>query len=104
MQVVAYDASGGPYAARLWWMLRWVGHANVAVLDGGWNAWLKAGGAVDAAAPAIAPGDFSGAPCAVTVDASFIAAAIGSTQTRVIDARSADRFRGGARETVFVAC
>ena len=94
MQVVAYDASGGPYAARLWWMLRWVGHANVAVLDGGWNAWLKAGGAVDAAAPAIAPGDFSGAPCAVTVDASFIAAAIGSTQTRVIDARSADRFRG----------
>ena len=38
--------SGGPYAARLWWMLRWVGHDSVAVLDGGWNAWLKAGQAV----------------------------------------------------------
>ena len=41
-QIVAYDASGGPYAARLWWMLRWVGHANVAVLDGGWQAWTGA--------------------------------------------------------------
>src|SRR5689334_3766769 len=39
-QVVAYDASGGPYAARLWWMLRWIGHTAVAVLDGGWEAWL----------------------------------------------------------------
>ncbi len=94
MQVVAYDASGGPFAARLWWMLRWAGHQNVAVLDGGWNAWLKAGGAVDAAAPVITPGDFTGAPRAVTVDAAFIAASIGGTQTRVVDARSADRFRG----------
>ena len=42
-QVVAYDASGGPYAARLWWMLRWLGHDAVRVLDGGWPAWTKAG-------------------------------------------------------------
>lgn len=36
--VVAYDASGGMYAAHLWWMLRWIGHERVAVLDGGWQA------------------------------------------------------------------
>ena len=94
MQVVAYDASGGPYAARLWWMLRWVGHDRVAVLDGGWNAWLKAGHAVNAEPPATTHGDFTGAARAITVDAAFIEAAIGDTRTRVIDARSADRFRG----------
>ena len=38
-QVVAYDDSNGAYAARLWWMLRWLGHSNVAVLDGGFSAW-----------------------------------------------------------------
>src|SRR5690606_20249832 len=41
-QVVIYDAQGGMFAARLWWMLRWVGHSAVAVLDGGWQAWLAA--------------------------------------------------------------
>ena len=45
-QVVAYDDSGGPFAARLWWMLRWVGHERVAVLDGGLQAWKDAGGAM----------------------------------------------------------
>src|SRR5205807_1314287 len=42
-QVVAYDAHGGMFAARLWWMLRWVGHEAVAVLDGGLPAWQAAG-------------------------------------------------------------
>ncbi len=41
-QVVAYDDKGGGIAARLWWMLRWLGHENVAVLNGGWPAWVKA--------------------------------------------------------------
>src|ERR687889_554950 len=50
-QVVAYDASGGPYAARLWWMLRWVGHASAAVLDGGWETWTAAGYPVATQAP-----------------------------------------------------
>ena len=94
MQVVAYDAAGGAYAARLWWMLRWVGHDSVAVLDGGWNAWLKAGLPVTAESPATTHGDFSGAPRAITVDAAFIESAIGGARMRVIDARSPDRFRG----------
>ena len=45
-QIVAYDAHGGMFAARLWWLARWLGHSAVAVLDGGWPAWLAAGGAV----------------------------------------------------------
>ena len=54
-QVVALDAHGGVYAARLWWMLRWLGHADVAILDGGIAAWQRAGGALTDAAT-IAPG------------------------------------------------
>jgi len=43
-QVVVYDDGGGAFAAHLWWMLRWLGHERVSVLDGGWPAWLDAGG------------------------------------------------------------
>ena len=42
-QVVVYDDATGTMAARLWWMLQWVGHANVAVLDGGWMSWIHSG-------------------------------------------------------------
>jgi thiosulfate/3-mercaptopyruvate sulfurtransferase len=94
MQVVAYDAAGGPYAARLWWMLRWVGHTGVAVLDGGWKGWLAAGGAVSAELPPVTAGNFSGAAHAITADAAQIEAQLGSSALRIIDARSPDRFRG----------
>ncbi len=93
-QVVAYDAAGGYYAARLWWMLRWVGHPHAAVLDGGWEAWLKAGLAATAQPPAIKTGAFSGAAHDCTVDARFILARLGQPRMRLIDARNPDRFRG----------
>ncbi len=93
-QVVAYDASGGYYAARLWWMLRWVGHDRAAVLDGGWDAWLKTGLPVSAQLPAPKIGVFSGAARDIAVDARFIREQLGQPQNIVIDARSADRFRG----------
>ena len=41
VQVVLYDESGGAHAARLWWILRWLGHSKVAVIDGGWQRWIK---------------------------------------------------------------
>ena len=52
IQVVVYDRNGCNYCGRAWWMLQWCGHANVAVLDGGWQAWQTAGGAVSAGSTA----------------------------------------------------
>ena len=94
-QVVAYDASGGCYAARLWWMLRWVGHAGAALLDGGWNAWLNSGLPVAREKPIIRSTSFSLRPrLELAVDAAYIAAHFADPAVAVIDARSPDRFRG----------
>ncbi len=93
-QAIAYDASGGYYAARLWWMLRWVGHTRAAVLDGGWGAWLTAGLGVTAQSPAIKPGTFSGTARDDAADARSVANGLEQSRIGVIDARSPDRFRG----------
>ncbi|MFN7087301.1 MAG: sulfurtransferase [Burkholderiales bacterium] len=94
-QVVAYDASGGCYAARLWWMLRWVGHGRAAVLDGGWEAWRRAGQPVTAALPAIQPASFTAHVAAqLAVDAAYLMAHLHQARIRVLDARSTERFRG----------
>lgn len=95
-QVVAYDAQGSMYAARLWWLLRWLGHDSVAVLDGGMQAWQAAGQNVDTTAPAAAArGDFkAGAPLAVTVDAQHVLANLKTGGQVIVDARAPDRYRG----------
>ena len=101
-QVVALDRQGGMYAARLWWMLRWMGHEAVAVLDGGVAAWVAAGGAL-ATAPTTAPTASSPAASptppypdraalALTTDAATLTRAVG--RARLIDARAGERFRG----------
>jgi len=94
MQVVAYDAMGGVMASRLWWMLRWLNHASVAVLDGGWTAWLEAGQPVSTETPSSSRGDFHGVPQAVTVNAEFLQRHLGDPGVVLVDARAADRFRG----------
>ena len=93
-QVVALDAHGGVYAARLWWMLRWMGHANVAVLDGGLAAWTAAGGALtaEAATAPLTPPYPDRASLASTVDAAALALRLG--RTPLVDARAGERFRG----------
>ncbi|MFZ6731587.1 sulfurtransferase [Undibacterium sp. Ji42W] len=94
-QVVVYDAHGGMFAARLWWMLRWVGHKAVAVLDGGLPAWIAAGQPVTTEVPAARSGNISEKPALVgTVDVSQVLANISSAAKTLVDARSADRFRG----------
>ena len=96
-QVVAYDASGGAFAARLWWLLRWIGHDAVAVLDGGRQAWLAAGGALEQGGRKAPPaGDFVALPPdgKRVVDAGEVLANIASPQHLVIDARTPERFRG----------
>jgi thiosulfate/3-mercaptopyruvate sulfurtransferase len=94
-QVVALDRNGGMYAARLWWMLRWLGHAEVAVLDGGYKAWVAAGGDVSTEAPGRLPGAtaYPDRPSLVgSIDVAALAPRLG--RAMVLDARSAERFRG----------
>ncbi|MGZ5183372.1 MAG: sulfurtransferase, partial [Ramlibacter sp.] len=95
-QVVAYDAHGGMFAARLWWMLRWVGHEAVAVLDGGLPAWQSAGLPVVTGTPAArARGTISaGEPLVTTVDVATVLHNVAHGGRTVVDARAPDRFRG----------
>jgi thiosulfate/3-mercaptopyruvate sulfurtransferase len=91
-QIVAYDAQGGMYAARLWWMLRWAGHEAVAVLDGGLPAWTALGLPLSTDVPVSAPGNLTRRPSlGRTVGAGDILA---QPQLKVLDARAPDRFRG----------
>jgi len=92
--VVAYDAAGGTFAARLWWMLRAVGHRDVAVLDGGFPAWVAAGGPIATDTPT-RPHTQHPVPDAWpgVVDADGVVAA--REQGRmVVDCRAPERFRG----------
>jgi thiosulfate/3-mercaptopyruvate sulfurtransferase len=117
-QVIAYDEANGSFAARLWWMLRWLGHSRVAVLDGGIRAWIAAGGALEAgeAAPAGAlesrqappagtlfspradsspRAEFSPRPdSAAILTAAEVAAALRDPATLLVDARAAERYAG----------
>jgi len=94
-QVVAYDAQGGMYAARLWWMLRWVGHKAAAVLNGGLPAWSAAGHGLSTIMRQVEPGTATlRAPLVKAVDVDAVMANIESKQYTLVDARAADRFRG----------
>jgi thiosulfate/3-mercaptopyruvate sulfurtransferase len=93
-RVVALDRQGGMYAARLWWMLRWMGHAEVVVLDGGVAAWTAAGQSLVTEPPlfAAAPPYPDRPTLADTVDAAWLAGQLG--RVRLLDARAGERFRG----------
>lgn len=93
-QVVVYDDAQGMIAGRLWWLLRCLGHAQVAVLDGGLQAWLAQGGQLSADVPHKTPVSFTPVlpQDMLTVDALQIA--MESEDICLVDARSPDRFRG----------
>ena len=94
-QVVAYDAHGGMFAARLWWLLRWVGHAQAAVLDGGLAAWQAQGLPMSVEVPQRAAGNIVERDSLVaTASLDDVVGNLASAQRQVIDARAADRFRG----------
>jgi thiosulfate/3-mercaptopyruvate sulfurtransferase len=93
-QVVAYDADTGVYAARLWWLLRWVGHRAIAVLDGGLKAWNEAGLPVTTDTPTRTPSYFQARP-----DRSMWLDTVQVTQKlregwRLLDARAPERYAG----------
>jgi thiosulfate/3-mercaptopyruvate sulfurtransferase len=96
MQAAVYDRQGVNYCGRLWWMLKWIGHENVAVLDGGLQAWQAAGGAVQTGAGTVrSASKYVAAPEKTSlVDMETVASALGSGKQTLIDARGAPRFRG----------
>ena len=93
-QVVGYDNAGGVYGSRLWWMLRWMGHRNVAVLDGGWQAWVAAGQPVSQEVRTPKAASFSGKADQSWVDAKYVLGHLQSPEMVLVDARANDRYHG----------
>ena len=96
-QVVAYDNEGGVFAARLWWLLRWLGHERVAVLDGGLAAWKRAKLPLQQQAPEVGrepASPLSSASGFAVVDADYVLAHLGGADMLLLDARNPERFRG----------
>lgn len=91
--VVAYDAVGGTSAARAWWLLRYHGHRKVKVLDGGWQAWVEDVGTVEKGPTSVETGDFVVQPGAMAVLDAEQAARV-ARDGALVDARTAERFRG----------
>ena len=93
-QVVAYDNEGGIFASRLWWMLRWLGHDQVAVLDGGLAGWRRSKRVLEEGVPTVEPRNFRPRPRDLTVGADAVLANLQSDRMLLLDARSPERFRG----------
>jgi len=92
-QVVAYDQGSGVFAARFWWMLRWLGHEAVAVLDGGFARWTAEGRPVTTALPAVRAATLEPS-VQPTVAAEGVRASLARRSLLLVDARAPERFRG----------
>jgi len=97
--VVAYDAQDGVNASRLWWMLRWLGHSSVAVLDGGWPKWVREDRPRDATVPTprstrFVPHTDESGEAGAWVDSSYVLSHLERQEMLLVDARSPERHRG----------
>lgn len=94
-QVVAYDGGNGAYAARLWWLMRWLGAERIAVLDGGFKAWTDAGLPVTTALPTVMAARFAQVlQNAMLLDAAAVGQRATDPSWRVLDARAPERYAG----------
>jgi thiosulfate/3-mercaptopyruvate sulfurtransferase len=94
-RVVAYDDAGGAIAARLWWLLRWMGHAHASLLDGGWPAWTAAGLPVSTEAPEPRNGAFRGESGHMPmVSTAELERRVAGRDLVLFDARARPRFLG----------
>ena len=93
-QVVVYDDDGGMYAVRLWWLLRWMGHDRVAVLDGSIRQWISQGRPLTTDAPQCTPEAFEVELRDWVVTSGQVEANLNTNDFCLIDARGPDRFRG----------
>jgi thiosulfate/3-mercaptopyruvate sulfurtransferase len=96
VQVVAYDDMGGPFAARLWWLARWLGHQAVAVLDGGWPRWLEEGlPTTTLATTPSSPRTFVPHPQdQMVATASDVERIVRDRSALLVDARAVERYEG----------
>jgi thiosulfate/3-mercaptopyruvate sulfurtransferase len=93
-QVVAYDNEGGIFASRLWWMLRWLGHDKVALLDGGLPAWRRAKQPLVTEVPGVARASFVARPQPAVVGAGEVQGGLADPSVLIVDARAPERFSG----------
>jgi len=94
-QVVAYDDAGGAFAARMWWLLRWLGHERVAVLDGGWRRWSEEKRPIAVNAIRRCPTVFAARPPLLAwVTSEEVQTALARRAVHLVDARAPERFRG----------
>ena len=94
-QVVAYDQDSGMYASRLWWLLRYMGHDAVAVLDGGWAKWTREGRPVRGGEETHSPATFVASPRPeMRVSVDEVGAQLGNLGTLLVDARAPERYEG----------
>ncbi|MHB1021362.1 MAG: sulfurtransferase [Acidobacteriaceae bacterium] len=94
-QVVVYDEGAGAFASRLWWMLRWVGHPAVAVLDGGFAKWTSEGKPVTTEVPSFPPSNYTVAlNDALRVDVAAVEQNLRDQKFHMLDARAATRYAG----------
>jgi len=103
-QVIAYDAGNGAFAARLWWMLRWLGHRQAAVLDGGLDAWTGAGGTLQAGDGAPAARRFvAHADADAWVSTAQVVRGLAQRAYLLVDARAPERYAGAVEPLDSVA-
>ncbi|NND32170.1 MAG: sulfurtransferase [Saprospiraceae bacterium] len=94
-QVVAYDGGNGGIAARLWWMLRWLGHDAVAVLNGGWSAWVASGAPQTVEISPVQYGSFQpDLRSDLAIDRKEVENVLGNKEWIVVDARAEERYLG----------
>ena len=99
-QVVCYDDVSGAFGARMWWLLRWLGHRDVAVLDGGIDRWVADGLPLTTDVPTRPRGTFSGTPDDdLWVDIGFVQQRLAADEITLLDARSHERFAAIDKKT-----
>ena len=93
-QVIAYDQNTGMWASRLLWLLRWLGHERVAVLDGGVDKWVAERRALSTELPAQRRSTFTAKPAPLNVSAEEVLRHLGDRGMTILDARAPERYRG----------
>ncbi len=103
-QIICYDDMSGAFAARMWWLLKWLGHEDIAVLDGGLDKWTAAGLEIETKVKERTPGTFNGrANNDMWVDVEFVKNELSANKINLLDARSEERYTAKDTKTDPVA-